>query len=263
MRDLLRKKETNKPNTIITGKGHPNPYNNPNDMSTKRSKPIPKIVSPTEWESARKKLLVKEKAMTRSLDALSAERRRLPMVLIDKKYVFDSPDGRPTLLDLFEGRRQLILYHFMFAPTVSGWPSAGCPGCSLVIDQIGHLAHLHARDTSFVAVSVAPLKNIQKYKKRMGWTVPWVSSFGTDFNKDFGRTTDAGETFGLSVFLRDGKRIYRSYFTNGRGVEALGAVWSLLDVTPLGRQETWEESPAGWPQTPPFEWWERHDEYPK
>jgi predicted dithiol-disulfide oxidoreductase (DUF899 family) len=237
-------------------------------MSTKRSKSMPPIVSPGEWQAARKKLLVNEKAMTRALDALSAERRRLPMVPIHKKYFFDGPDGKVSLLDLFEGRRQLILYHFMFSPAVSGWPSAGCPGCSLVIDQIGHLAHLHARDTSFVAVSIAPLANIQKYKKRMGWTVPWVSSFGTAFNKDFGRTTEPtdkhdGEIFGLSVFFRDGKHIYRSYFTDGRGVEALGNVWSLLDLTPLGRQETWEDSPPGWPQTPPFEWWERHDEYPK
>ena len=232
-------------------------------MSTKRSKGIPRIVSQGEWEAARKKLLTKEKAMTRALDALAAERRRLPMVLIDKKYVFDGPNGKVSLLELFEGRRQLILYHFMFAPSVSGWPSAGCPGCSLVIDQIGHLAHLHARNTSFVAVSIAPLANIQKYKQRMGWTIPWVSSSGTDFNRDFGRTTDEGETFGLSVFLRDGKKIYRTYFMRDRGIESIGTVWSLLDVTPLGRQETWEDSPAGWPQNPPFEWWERHDEYAK
>jgi predicted dithiol-disulfide oxidoreductase (DUF899 family) len=232
-------------------------------MSTKRSKAIPRIVLQSEWQAARKKLLTKEKAMTHALDALSAKRRRLPMVLIDKTYVFEGPKGKVSLLDLFEGRPQLILYHFMFSPKVSGWPSAGCPGCSLVIDQVGHLAHLHARNTSFVVVSIAPLANIQKYKKRMGWTVPWFSSFGTDFNKDFGRTTDKEEKFGLSVFFRDGEKIYRSYFTDARGVEALGSVWSLLDVTPLGRQETWEDSPAGWPQTPPFEWWERHDEYPK
>src|ERR1700730_7883537 len=213
---------------------------------------FPKIVDQAEWLKARDALLVKEKAATRARDALAAERRRLPMVLIDKKYVFDGPNGKVSLLDLFEGRRQLILYHFMFSPAVSGWPSAGCPGCSLVIDQIGHLAHLHARDTSFVAVSIAPLANIQKYKKRMGWTIPWVSSFGTDFNKDFGRTTDEGETFGLSVFFRDGKNIYRSYFTRDRGIEAIGTVWSLLDLTPLGRQETWEVSPAGWPQTAPY-----------
>jgi predicted dithiol-disulfide oxidoreductase (DUF899 family) len=237
-------------------------------MSTKKSKAIPPIVSQAEWEAARKKLLVKEKAMTRAHDALSAERRRLPMVLIDKKYVFDGPDGKVSLLDLFEGRRQLVLYHFMFSPVVSGWPSAGCPGCSMMIDQVGHLAHLHARNTSFVAVSIAPFANIKKYKKRMGWTIPWVSSHGTEFNKDFGRTTEPtekhdGEIFGLSAFLRDGTRIYRTYFTDGRGVEAMGNVWNLLDFTALGRQEAWEDSPAGWPQTPPFVWWERHDEYPK
>src|SRR6266566_1001169 len=173
-------------------------------MSAKRSKSIPQIVSPAEWEAARKKLLAKEKAMTRALSALAAERRRLSMVLIDKKYVFDGPNGKVSLLDLFEGRRQLILYHFMFSPAVSGWPSAGCPGCSLVVDQIGHLAHLHARDTSFVLVSLAGLAKLQAYKKRMGWTIPWFSSADNDFIVDFGRTTDEGETFGLSVFLRDG-----------------------------------------------------------
>jgi predicted dithiol-disulfide oxidoreductase (DUF899 family) len=129
------------------------------------------------------------------------------------------------------------------------------------VDQVGHLGHLHARNTSFVAVSRAPLPNILQYKKRMGWTIPWFSSSGSDFNADFGVTTPEGETFGLSVFLRDGSRVYRTYFTTHRGIEALGSVWSLLDVTPLGRQETWEDSPEGWPQTPPFEWWRRHDEY--
>jgi predicted dithiol-disulfide oxidoreductase (DUF899 family) len=155
----------------------------------------------------------------------------------------------------------LILYHFMFAPSVDGWPNAGCPGCSFVADQIPHLAHLHARDTSFVFVSLAPLAKINKFRRRMGWTTPWYSSAGTDFNRDFGVSTDAGETFGLSVFVRDGKNIYRTYFTNGRGVETLGTVWTLLDLTPFGRQEAWEDSPDGWPQTPPYLWWRRHDEY--
>src|ERR1700685_2727365 len=130
----------------------------------------PKIVDQAEWQKARDALLVKEKAATHARDALAAERRRLPMVKIEKKYIFDGPKGKVSLLDLFEGRRQLMLYHFMFSPTVSGWPKAGCPGCSLVIDQISHLAHLHTRNTSFVAVSIAPLANIQQYKKRMGWT---------------------------------------------------------------------------------------------
>ena len=168
-------------------------------------------------------------------------------------------------LDLFEGRRQLLLYHFMFGPN----QDAGCDGCSMFVDQIGHLAHLHARDTSFALVSRAPIAKIETYRKRMGWTIPWYSSFETDFNVDFGvgRETPQpnvyqdGETFGLSVFLREGDSVYRTYFTTQRGVEALGSVWTFLDLTPLGRQEEWEDSPAGYPQTKPYEWWRRHDEY--
>src|SRR5258708_11125007 len=159
----------------------------------------PQVVSPAAWQAARDKLLVKEKEATRARDALAAERRRLPMVRIDKNYVFDGPDGKASLLDLFDGRRQLMLYHFMFAPDVGGWPTAGCPGCSWFVDNIGHLAHLHARDTSLVLVSRAPLANLQRYKERMGWRIPWFSSASTDFNTDFGLTSDAGETFGLSV----------------------------------------------------------------
>jgi predicted dithiol-disulfide oxidoreductase (DUF899 family) len=222
---------------------------------------LPPVVSPTDWLAAREALLAKEKEATRGRDALAAERRRLPMVRIDKDYVFEGRDGKASLPELFEGRRQLILYHFMFAPDVQGWPSAGCEGCSMVVDQVGHLAHFHARDTTFVLVSRAPLANIEPFKKRMGWTIPWYSSAGSDFNVDFGLTTDKGETFGLSVFLREGDDVYRTYFTDRRGVEALGSVWSFLDLTPLGRQETWEDSPAGYPQTPPYEWWRLHDEY--
>jgi len=162
---------------------------------------------------------------------------------------------------LFEERRQLIIYHFMFAPDVDGWPKAGCPGCSFFVDQIGHLSHLHARDTSLALVSRAPLANLLTYKRRMGWTVPWFSSSGCDFNVDFGVTNVDGETFGLSVFLRDADRVYRTYFTAGRGVESLGSTWTFLDLTPFGRQENWEDSPHGWPQTPPYQWWRRHDEY--
>jgi predicted dithiol-disulfide oxidoreductase (DUF899 family) len=127
--------------------------------------------------------------------------------------------------------------------------------------SVGHLAHLHARDTSFALVSIAPISSIERYRSRMGWTIPWFSSAGTEFNRDFGVTTDEGEMFGLSVFLRDGDDVYRTYFTSGRGVEALGSVWTFLDLTPLGRQETWEESPDGWPQSAPYVWWRRHDEY--
>jgi predicted dithiol-disulfide oxidoreductase (DUF899 family) len=230
---------------------------------TTQKAPLPRIVSLTEWQDARDKLLVKEKAQTRALDALAAERRRLPMVKIDKPYTFHGPNGRVRLVDIFEGRRQLILYHFMFAPSVEGWPKAGCSGCSMVLDQLTHLSHLHARNTAFAVVSWAPLAHIQRYQQRMGWDVPWFSSGATDFNQDFGVSTEAGETFGLSVFLRDGRTVYRTYFTAGRGVEALGTTWTLLDVTPLGRQETWEDSPEGYPQTKPYQWWRRHDEYSK
>jgi predicted dithiol-disulfide oxidoreductase (DUF899 family) len=223
---------------------------------------FPKIVDAAEWQKARDALLVKEKAATHAHDALAAERRRLPMVRIDKKYAFTGPNGKMSLLDLFEGRRQLILYHFMFAPSVPGWPDAGCVGCSMVTDQWGHVAHLHARDTSFCLVSVAPLANIEKFKKRMGWTYPWYSSEGTDFNADFGLTTPKGENYGLSVFIHDDKDVYRTYHTNGRGVEGLN-IWTILDLTPLGRLEEWQDSPADGPRTKPFVWWRRHDEYGK
>lgn len=222
---------------------------------------LPPIVPAAAWRIARKKLLAKEKKATRARDALAAERRRLPMVRIEKDYAFEGPDGKATLIGLFDRRRQLLLYHFMFAPGVHGWPAAGCPGCSMFVDQIGHLAHLHARDISFALVSRAPLANIQRYKQRMGWILPWFSSAGSDFNADFGVTTDESETFGLSVFLREGDEVFRTYQTDGRGCEALGSVWTLLDLTPLGRQEKWEDSPAGWPQTEPYVWWRRHDEY--
>src|SRR5438105_4793136 len=177
---------------------------------------LPPIVSTAEWQEARERLLVKEKEATRARDALAAERRRLPMVRIDKDYLFEGRDGKKRLVELFDGRRQLVLYHFMFAPGVDGWPDAGCDGCSMMVDQLGHPAHLHARDTSYVAMSLAPLEKIEAYRERMGWTFPWYSSAGTDFNRDFGLSTPQGETFGLSVFLRDGDDVYRSYFTNGR-----------------------------------------------
>jgi predicted dithiol-disulfide oxidoreductase (DUF899 family) len=226
---------------------------------------LPPVVSPAEWQAASDRLLAKEKEATRARDALAAERRRLPRVRIDKDYVFEGPDGEARLLDLFEGRRQLILYHFMFGPN----QDVGCDGCSMVVDQIGHLAHLHARDTSFALVSRAPIAKIEAYRQRMGWTIPWYSSFESDFNIDFGVSPEMpqageyqdGESFGLSVFFRDGDEVFRTYFTTSRGVEALGSVWTFLDLTPLGRQEEWEDSPAGYPQTKPYEWWRRHDEY--
>src|SRR6266536_1688524 len=177
----------------------------------------PPVVSPSEWQAAREQLLVKEKEATRARDALAAERRRLPMVPIEKDYVFEGPDGKASLLDMFEGRRQLIVYHFMFGPN----QDAGCDGCSMFVDQIGHLAHLHTRDTSFALVSRAPLTKIEPYKKRMGWTVPWFSSFESDFNVDFGVGPETpqpdvhqdGETVGRSGFLRDGDSVFRTYLT--------------------------------------------------
>jgi predicted dithiol-disulfide oxidoreductase (DUF899 family) len=226
---------------------------------------LPQVVSEAERQAAQEAVRAEEKEATRARDALAAKRRRLPMVRIDKDYVFDGPDGEASLLDTFEGRRQLLLYHFMFGPN----QDAGCDGCSMFVDQIGHLAHLHARDTSFALVSRAPITKIEAYRKRMGWTIPWYSSIDSDFNVDFGVGPEKpqqgvyqdGESFGLSVFLRDGEDIYRTYFTTARGVEALGSVWTFLDLTPLGRQEQWEDSPAGYPQTKPYEWWRRHDEY--
>ncbi|MGO1718477.1 MAG: DUF899 domain-containing protein, partial [Halomonas sp.] len=212
------------------------------------------------WEAALGQLLTKEKELTRARDALNAERRKLPMVKMEKKsYAFQGDNGPASLLDLFEGRRQLIVYHFMFAPD---W-NAGCDGCSWVADAMTHPAHLHARDTSLVMVSRAPLEKLKQYKSRMGWAypIPWYSSYESDFNVDFGVTTDEGERHGASVFLRDGNDIYRTYFTGARGVEYLGSLWTYLDLTLFGRQETWEDSPEGWPQTVPYGWNRRHDEY--
>jgi predicted dithiol-disulfide oxidoreductase (DUF899 family) len=225
----------------------------------------PPVVSAAEWQAAHEQLLAKEKEATHARDELAAERRRQPMVRIDKDYVFEGSNGSANLTDLFEGRRQLIVYHFMFGPS----QDVGCNGCSMFVDQVGHLAHLHARDTSFALVSRAPLAKIEPYKKRMGWTIPWYSSFDSDFNVDLGLSPETpqsseyqdGESFGLSVFLRDGDEVFRTYFTTVRGVEALGSVWTFLDLTPLGRQEDWEDSPEGWPQGPRYEWWRRHDEY--
>jgi predicted dithiol-disulfide oxidoreductase (DUF899 family) len=226
---------------------------------------LPAVVSETEWQAAREALLAEEKEATRARDALAAKRRRLPRVRIEKNYALDGQDGTASLLDLFEGRRQLVLYHFMFGPN----QEVGCDGCSMFVDQIGHLAHLHARDTSFALVSRAPLAKIEAYRTRMGWTIPWYSSFESSFNVDLGVGPETpqpdvyqeGETFGLSVFLREGDNVFRTYFTTARGVEALGSVWTFLDLTPLGRQENWEDSPPGYPQTKPYEWWRRHDEY--
>ena len=218
---------------------------------------LPEVVSEQEWEDALDKLLIKEKELTRMRDALSAARRRMPMVKIAKTYEFQGEDGTKSLLELFDNRHQLIVYHFMFAPE---W-NAGCDGCSWVVDAMTHPAHLHARDTSLVLVSRAPLNKLLDYKVRMGWNLPWYSSYQSDFNYDFGATTPKGERHGASVFLRKNNTIFRTYYTGARGIEYLGSHWSYLDITPFGRQETWEDSPEGWPQTQPYVWNRRHDEY--
>jgi predicted dithiol-disulfide oxidoreductase (DUF899 family) len=231
-------------------------------MSTGKTA-LPRIVSESEWRTSYEALFAQEKELTHQRDALAAQRRRLPMTRVEKDYVFEGPGGKVRLLDLFDGRPQLLLYHFMFAEGVTGWPSAGCPGCSMFLDNIGQYArvHLNARDVSFAVVSLGPLANLEAYRKRMQWTMPWVSSAANTFNADFGLTTPTGEQHGLSVFLRDGDEIFRTYFTTSRGLETVGTIWSLLDLTPRGRQEEWEDSPQGWPQSPPYQWWRRHDEY--
>jgi predicted dithiol-disulfide oxidoreductase (DUF899 family) len=212
------------------------------------------IVDEQEWQSALDTFRIKEKEHTRVRDALNAERRRLPMTEVSKTYRFTGPEGKVGLLDLFEGRKQLIVYHFMFA-------ESPCTGCSMMVDNMGHIAHIHARDTSLVLVSLAPYPKLAAFKERMGWEFPWYSSEGSDFNKDFGATRENGEMYGVSVFIRDNDAVYRSYHTTLRGAEYLGSNFSYLDLTPMGRQELWEDSPEGVPQTPPYQWWRKHDEY--
>jgi predicted dithiol-disulfide oxidoreductase (DUF899 family) len=219
---------------------------------------MPPVVSPQEWQSAWEKLLVKEKELTRARDALAAERRRMPRMAVEKDYRFEGPDGEVSLLDLFDGRRQLIVYRFFYDPGMEDYPERGCDGCSFLADQVAHLAHLNARDTTLVFVSRAPQSEIQRWKARMGWDIPWYT-ITDDFDADFG----VGEWHGTNAFLRDGDRIFRTYLVNSRGDEAMGTTWAYLDITALGRQEEWEDSPQGYPQTPPYVWWDYHDEYGK
>jgi predicted dithiol-disulfide oxidoreductase (DUF899 family) len=197
-------------------------------------------------------LLAKEKQATRERDALAAERRRQPMMEFSTDHEFEGPDGVVTFTDLFEGRPQLILYHFWFPP--DGDP---CGGCSMFTDQVSELAHLNARDVTFALVSRAPQAQIEQLKRRMGWEMPWYTVIGEEFQKALGTS----EYFALNVFLRDGDPVFLTYTTTGRGVEALGSVWTFLDLTPLGRQEEWEDTPPGRPQTPPYQWWRLHDQY--
>jgi predicted dithiol-disulfide oxidoreductase (DUF899 family) len=217
---------------------------------------LPPIVTPQDWETAWQELLVEEKKLTRARDALAAKRRRMPRMAVEKDYLFDGPNGPASLHDLFDGRRQLIVYRFFYQPDVEGWPDRGCSGCSFMADQVAHLAHLNARDTTLVFVSRAPQERIKRLKKEMGWDIPWYSL--TDgFDADFG----VDEWHGTNAFLRVDNEIFRTYFINNRGDEGMGTTWAYLDITALGRQEEWEDSPDGYPQTPPYQWWRWHDEY--
>src|SRR5258708_10241477 len=192
----------------------------------------PPVVSPQAWEAARQQMLVKEKALTRARDARAAERRRMPCMAVEKTYEFQGPNGKVSLLDLFEGRRQLIVYRAFFEPGVFGWPEHACRGCSLAPDQVAHLAHLNARNTTLAYVSRPPLADITQLKARMGWEMPWYS-ITDSFDADFG----VEEWHGHNVFFPDRARVFRTYFINSRGDEAMGTTWSYLDITPLGRQE--------------------------
>jgi predicted dithiol-disulfide oxidoreductase (DUF899 family) len=226
-----------------------------------------KVGTREEWLAARIALLEREKALTRRSDELARERGQLPWVRVDKEYAFDTNEGVKTLAELFDGRSQLLVYHFMFGPTVEGWPEAGCPGCSYTADSLdGAAVHLPHRDVTFVAVSKAPLENLNSYKERMGWSFPWVSYGDSDFNLDFavfteeGRRTGKGFNFGnpkyadvdlhetelhgLSSFALEDGAVYHTYSTYDRGTDVLNATWQLLDRTPKGRGEGFE----GWPR---------------
>jgi predicted dithiol-disulfide oxidoreductase (DUF899 family) len=217
----------------------------------------PSVVSREDWEAARQQMLVKEKSHTRARDALAAERRRMPWLAVEKDYVFEGPNGKLSLADLFQGRRQLIVYRAFHEPGVFGWPDHACRGCSMVADQVAHPAHLNARDTTLIFASRAPQEDIARLKRRMGWEhIPWVT-ITDEFDKDFG----VDEWHGTNAFIRDGEKIYRTYFIDNRGDEQMGGTWNYLDITALGRQEEWEDSPEGYPQTPPYKWWNWNDSY--
>ena len=216
----------------------------------------PPIVTPQEWEAARLELLVKEKELTRARDAMAADRRRMPRMLVEREYTFEGPGGPLSLLDMFEGRHQLIIYRFFFQPGVANFPETGCVGCSMMADQTADPVHLNARSTTLAFASRAPQDDIARLKEKMGWQVPWYT-ITDDWDKDFG----VDEWHGTNVFLRDGDRVLRTYYVHDRGDEALGSTWSYLDLTALGRQEEWEDSPEGYPQSRPYQWWNRHDEY--
>jgi len=234
----------------------------------------PPIVPESQWLSERKQLLAHEKELTRLYDRVNAERRRLPMVKIEKNYVFEGSRGKRTLKDLFEGQRQLIIYHFMFDPS---WEK-GCTGCTSYVDALGDLSLLKDRDSRFAVISRAPLAKLEAYKAQKGWYIAWYSSYGSDFNYDFHVTFDPkvapveynyrtqaeisaakgcpvrmeGEEHGLSVFFRIDDDVFHTYSTYARGTESITDSYRLLDMTPYGRQQDFENSPAGWPQRPTY-----------
>jgi predicted dithiol-disulfide oxidoreductase (DUF899 family) len=224
----------------------------------------PPVVTPQDWEAARQELLVKEKEFTRAHDAMAAQRRRMPWMAVEKEYRFEGPKGPASLTDLFDGRRQLIVYRFFYAPDVTtyppgggAYPERGCVGCSFLADQVAHPAHLNARNTTLAFVSRAPQDEIRGLKERMGWgEVPWYT-LTDDFDTDFG----VRDWHGTNAFIREGDRVFRTYFIDARGDEHMGSTWSYLDITALGRQEEWEDSPEGYPQTAPYQWWNYHDAY--
>lgn len=216
------------------------------------------VVSNEEWDAARGALLIEEKALMKAKDRLAAKRRLLPATEIDRTYTFRGIDGDRDLLGLFEGRRQLIVYRFFYAPDVENWPDGACSGCSLFADTVVHPAHLAARDTTLAFVTAAPIDKVERLRDRMGWGhIPFYSLPDEHFSRDFG----VEEMFGINVFIRRGERVFRTYFLNGRGIEEIGPVWSFLDLTMLGRQETWQDVPPGRPQGEPYKWWRLHDSY--
>lgn len=218
----------------------------------------PSVVSQAQWEEALASLADRETAVAQAMHDLGAARKRMPMVRVERDYEFEGPQGRLSLLDLFEGRSQLILYRFFFEEGVAGWPDAGCVGCSSLADGIPRLGHLHVRDITFAMVSPAPQENLRRYAERMGWThIPWYTIRTERFSADFG----VDQWFGFNVFLRDGDEIYRTYFLqDGRMAQQIGSIWTLLNLTPYGGQSEDEDVPEGWPQAPDSFWFRRHDE---
>jgi len=219
----------------------------------------PPIVGQSEWDAALAEMATREEAVGAALHELAAARKRMPMVRVEREYLFDGPGGRRSLRELFDGRSQLVLYRFFFEEGVAGWPDAGCAGCSSVADGIADLGSVHARDITFAMVSPAPQANLRRYAERMGWTdLPWHTICTERFSADFG----VDEWFGFNVFLRDGDDVYRTYFLqHGRVVQSVGTIWSLASLTPYGNQAEGEDVPEGWPQAPWSFWFRRHDEF--